>query len=75
MALVAPGSPEESYLLVILGQYGADAPRIDPSVGPGRVRRQPGGNGRRGIPRGLDDTGDSLVIGRLVTGIIDEVRP
>jgi hypothetical protein len=33
MALVAPGSPEESYLLVILGQYGADDPRIDPSVG------------------------------------------
>jgi len=33
MALVAPGSPEESYLLVILGHYGADDPRIDPSVG------------------------------------------
>lgn len=33
MDLVSPGSPEESYLMVILGQYGADDPRLDPEVG------------------------------------------
>lgn len=33
MDLVEPGSPEDSYLLVILGHYGADDPRIDPAVG------------------------------------------
>jgi hypothetical protein len=33
MNLVEPGDPAESYLLVILGHYGADDPRIDPSIG------------------------------------------
>ena len=33
MSLVEPGAPAESYLLVILGHYGADDPRIDPSIG------------------------------------------
>ena len=33
MQLVTPGDPENSYLLVILGQYGADDPRIDASIG------------------------------------------
>lgn len=33
MNLVEPGDPANSYLLVILGHYGADDPRIDPSIG------------------------------------------
>lgn len=33
MNLVEPGDPAESYLLVILGHYGADDPRIDSSIG------------------------------------------
>lgn len=33
MLIVAPGSPEDSYMMVILGQYGTDDPRIDPEVG------------------------------------------
>jgi len=33
MDIVEPGSPMDSYMMVILGEYGADDPRIDPSVG------------------------------------------
>jgi hypothetical protein len=33
MVIVAPGSPMDSYMMVILGEYGTDDPRIDPSVG------------------------------------------
>jgi hypothetical protein len=33
MALVAPGDPDQSYLMVILGQFGMDDPRIDPVIG------------------------------------------
>jgi hypothetical protein len=33
MLIVAPGSPMDSYMMVILGEYGTDDPRIDPSVG------------------------------------------
>jgi len=31
--LVAPGDPMNSYLLVIMGQYGEDDPRIPPNIG------------------------------------------
>ena len=31
--LVEPGSPADSYLMVTLGHYGADDPRLDPEVG------------------------------------------
>jgi hypothetical protein len=31
--LVEPGAPADSYLLVILGHFGADDSRIDPGVG------------------------------------------
>ena len=33
MRIVEPGVPEESYMLIILGHYGEDDPRIDPEVG------------------------------------------
>ena len=33
MNIVEPGSPADSYMMVILGEFGADDPRIDPSVG------------------------------------------
>ena len=33
MDIVEPGVPEESYMLVILGHYGEDDPRIDPEIG------------------------------------------
>jgi hypothetical protein len=33
MNIVEPGSPMDSYMMVILGEYGTDDPRIDPSVG------------------------------------------
>jgi hypothetical protein len=33
MNIVEPGSPDDSYLMVILGQFGRDDPRIDPLVG------------------------------------------
>jgi hypothetical protein len=33
MDIVEPGSPSDSYMMVILGEFGADDPRIDPSVG------------------------------------------
>jgi hypothetical protein len=33
MDLVEPGSPADSYLMVILGHYGENDPRIDSSVG------------------------------------------
>jgi hypothetical protein len=33
MVIVSPGSPTDSYMMVILGEYGTDDPRIDPSVG------------------------------------------
>lgn len=33
MDIVEPGSPADSYMMVILGEFGADDPRIDPSVG------------------------------------------
>ena len=31
--IVEPGAPEKSYMLIILGHYGEDDPRIDPEVG------------------------------------------
>src|SRR5688572_32620636 len=31
--IVEPGVPEKSYMLIILGHYGEDDPRIDPEVG------------------------------------------
>jgi hypothetical protein len=31
--LVEPGSPEDSYMMIILGHYGDDDPRIDDDVG------------------------------------------
>jgi hypothetical protein len=33
MVLVAPGAPADSYVLVILGHFGVDDPRIDPETG------------------------------------------
>ncbi len=33
MDIVEPGSPADSYMMVILGEFGEDDPRIDPSVG------------------------------------------
>lgn len=33
MNIVEPGSPMDSYMMVILGEYGTDDPRIDSSVG------------------------------------------
>lgn len=33
MVLVSPGSPVDSYLMVILGHYGVDDARIDPETG------------------------------------------
>jgi hypothetical protein len=33
MVIVKPGQPEESYMMVILGEYGTEDPRLDPSVG------------------------------------------
>ena len=33
MDIVEPGSPGESYMMVILGEFGEDDPRIDPEVG------------------------------------------
>jgi hypothetical protein len=33
MNLVEAGSPSDSYLMVTLGHYGADDPRLDPTVG------------------------------------------
>jgi hypothetical protein len=33
MDIVEPGSPMDSYMMVILGEYGTDDPRIDQSVG------------------------------------------
>ncbi len=33
MDIVEPGSPADSYMMVILGEFGPDDPRIDPSVG------------------------------------------
>lgn len=33
MLLVAPGDHEQSYLMVILGHFGEDDPRIDPVIG------------------------------------------
>lgn len=33
MDIVEPGSPADSYMMVILGEFGTDDPRIDPDVG------------------------------------------
>lgn len=33
IALVVPGDPTASYLMIILGHFGDDDPRIDPAVG------------------------------------------
>jgi hypothetical protein len=33
MDIVEPGSPTDSYMMVILGQFGTDDPRIDPDTG------------------------------------------
>ena len=33
MDIVEPGSPADSYMMVILGEFGTDDPRIDASVG------------------------------------------
>jgi hypothetical protein len=33
MDIVEPGSPTDSFMLVQLGQFGTDDPRIDPAVG------------------------------------------
>lgn len=33
MDIVEPGAPADSYMMVILGAFGADDSRIDPSVG------------------------------------------
>lgn len=39
--IVEPGKPEESFMLVILGHYGEDDPRIDPEVGTMPFNNQP----------------------------------
>ncbi|HEU5055166.1 MAG TPA: hypothetical protein VFU21_01515, partial [Kofleriaceae bacterium] len=33
MDIVEPGAPADSYMMVILGEFGTDDPRIDPDVG------------------------------------------